>query len=663
MIGTTAIATLAILLPTAPAASRPAADVGRMAEADVLEIACAAHMGQYVMGLRLDPGSAEVAFDDTRRRWVIQFIAPAWAGRARTGTHVVHLLDPARPVFRVAVDDATGTIVEQTILEDGRPVTSMGEALTLVRTSDLVGAWLTRYEGAWLYPEYRVHGGGWLVRVHVDDRRVGNVWVLNGHIVGSEGPWNRPPGRRRALYEAWLRIQPALSFKLVAFLCAAIVLGLLIDPRRLLSVRMLDAIVLTAFVPVMLTLYRLPSVGYLFLMAATVYFVVRALIRVGRARPNGWPQRRPAAALLILLIAVGAWQVAHQSKVERGQSEFAGVMGGAWFYEYGWIPYGHALSGRDVYGPFHFVLYGLAEQAFPCRVSLGTPDIENLKGHADLTASRVLAVLFHVLCVVSLVGLGKRLGGGRHGGLLLAAVYVLLSVGLGRFFTASRVPPAALITAGLWLWPNPVAAALCLGLASADMWFPIFLFPLWLGSFRGRDRARFLATYLAVGAVFLGISLMGPGGPIERFRVLVERAVQREGIAPGKGWLAPTGYFWGLFPVGAVWPAVLRRGVSLVYFAACLFAFWRPRRPGRFALVALSAALIAATQLWKPARGGEYVSWYLPMLLVTLFGAPTTARPADAATAPAPPPAPPPEARIPPAPRRTPPGTAGESGA
>jgi hypothetical protein len=588
----------ACLAATTAAAARLTAD-------QVFDLAQSAPLGQYLLGLRLTVReNAALRFDAAARRWTVDF------------------LHNGRAAFRVVVYDTTGVIVSQAILApDGGPAPSAGDAAAAVRASPLVGAWITRYPAAALEPEYDVRSHRWRVRVLLDGRLVADVWVDRGQVLTDRGPWFPKPGLWGTLDDLWLRLRPAFSFRQVAYLMTLVFLLLVLDGRRLFSARTLDALMLAAFVPAMFALRGEPStrlIGYFTLILGTAWLTARLIYlaavsgqRSAVSGPSGGAWRLP---LLILFVAF-AWQLVNAFEAERSASDYTGLIMGQKLFDTGAMPYGQPLEvlrDDDTYGPVHYLVYGLAERLFPTGVQWSDPALDAKRLLVNLTGAHVVAVLFHVLAIAAIIGISLRpkesdpiFGAAAHGrrpkngvsppdvsslgsdpifgpagasslqpGLRLAACYILLSVALGLFFTSSRVPPAALIAAGLWAFPNPYLAALCLGVATADMWFPIVLFPLWLGAFRGCARLKFLLAYAAVGLVFAATVLVGPGGPVQRARMVYDRVFSRQGTVMSD----MRSQFWALLPASSKVPEIVRNGLSIAYFGLCLAAFWWPRK-------------------------------------------------------------------------------------
>jgi hypothetical protein len=59
--------------------------------------------------------------------------------------------------------------------------------------------------------------------------------------------------------------------------------------------------------------------------------------------------------------------------------------------------------------------------------------------------------------------------------------------------------------------------------------------------------------------------------------------------------------------------------VMAVFLVGVVMLTIFPRKKNIEHLMAHSAAIIVATQLWYPQHGGIYVMWYLPLLLAVVF--------------------------------------------
>ena len=534
-----------------------------------------------------------------------------------------------RPRFQVRLDDATGRILEQTILDDGKSAGTPGEALDVARQYPPLAEYLDGHRAALLDPRYQFGCGTWLVRVLNDDKAVGAVTVWRGRVTVSQGPWDRNQGQGASdpldhLRDTWNDIRPSLSMRDWLYVYVAVFVILILDPRRLISWRTADALALAALLPAGLAIRAWWSFGYAALWIISFYLFVRALLRGLRPKEEGdLPSLAPATnrgrrnALVVLLAVVLIHQAAVFRAADWRTCDYAGLIGGEHLIQRGALPFGGSWSahGMDTYGPVQYLLYGLAAQAFPTRVAFEAFDPETKQPIPAVAGASAVIWVVLLATAGALVVLGRRRTGRWETGLLLAVAFALLAPGLGRLVGGAHRIPGGLICLALAAYPNPYLSGACLGLAVGTLWFPVFLVPLWLGAFRGRrEFGRFAATLAAVLVGVVVLAFLGAQSIPGRLGELYEAAVVRQG-----------GMFRGILLGGGAswWPwegePPTRGMMAAAYVLFSLLLFFVPRRKGPAALAALTAALIVGTQLWKASHRGEYVAWYLPVLLFTLF--------------------------------------------
>jgi hypothetical protein len=225
-------------------------------------------------------------------------------------------------------------------------------------------------------------------------------------------------------------------------------------------------------------------------------------------------------------------------------------------------------------------------------------------------ARRAMAVVCHLIVVAGLIVIGKVHFQDTLAGMAAATFYLMLP------YTGHYVPyllhvwPMALIIWALALYRIPLVAGLLLGLAAGTIYFPVLLFPLWLSFYWGRGAGRFSLGFLGAASLALavtGLILLWSDDLGERIA---------EGIASSdwQPWKVPVAEgFWQ----GVHW--AYRIPVFIAFMAFVLTtAFWpAPKNLGH--VIALSAAVLIGLQFWYADRGGEYVLWYLPLLLLLVF--------------------------------------------
>ena len=224
---------------------------------------------------------------------------------------------------------------------------------------------------------------------------------------------------------------------------------------------------------------------------------------------------------------------------------------------------------------------------------------------------RVLAVLGHLGLVIGLIAVGWKHFDRPIAGLSVATCYLLLPYSRFALVDTGQIIPAAFIVAALVFYTKPSLAGALIGLAAGWMPACIGLLPLWAGFYRRRGFWRFTAVGLAVAATCLILGLTVPG--LDSWaRVLGARSLAEAGLVPGIE--APTtGSFWlGIDPS-------YRLPVLIAYFALVIAVTLLPSEKNLGELIALSAALLVASQFWYLAAGGTLIVLYLPLIILMMF--------------------------------------------
>jgi hypothetical protein len=221
-----------------------------------------------------------------------------------------------------------------------------------------------------------------------------------------------------------------------------------------------------------------------------------------------------------------------------------------------------------------------------------------------------LALACHFAVLAGLVLIGGRHFGDWTAGAAMATLYLLLpytGMNVGQFH---HVWPSAFIVWAVYFYRRHTLSGVLLGMAAGSAFFPLLLFPLWLGFYWRRGAGRFATAFLVAMAVSIGIT--GLALWIDgRFANSLQTALN---MADWQAWKAPqTESLW----LGAHW--AYRLPVFVLFAGFALFiAIW-PSPKNLAHLIALSAAVLIGVQFWYADRGGVYVLWYLPLVLLTAF--------------------------------------------
>jgi hypothetical protein len=233
---------------------------------------------------------------------------------------------------------------------------------------------------------------------------------------------------------------------------------------------------------------------------------------------------------------------------------------------------------------------------------------------------RGLAVGCHLFIAIGLVVIGYRHFQDAHAGMAAATFYLLLpyvyllmphaSLAIGHWW---HVWPMAVMVWAVAAYRLPTVSGGLLGLATGTAYFPLLVFPLWVGFYRGRGQGRFTISFtvtlgLCVGAI---VSILAYN---EELRGNVQWALS---LPDWQAWRKPDdgNSFWTSVPYAWAY-----RMPVFIAFAALVLAtaFW-PSPKNLAHLLALSAAMLIGIQFWYANQGGVYVLWYLPFLLLMVF--------------------------------------------
>ncbi len=225
-------------------------------------------------------------------------------------------------------------------------------------------------------------------------------------------------------------------------------------------------------------------------------------------------------------------------------------------------------------------------------------------------AERGLAMVCHAVVIVGLLMIGWRHFGDITTGVAASALYTLVPYTAYNIGQVHHVWPTAFVVWAIFCYRRPTLAGWLLGLAAGSAVFPALLFPLWFGFFSQRGAARFglmfvLASTMSVGVTALVLWIDGPTG---------QSLVAALHLPGWKPWAAPTTEsIWS----GTHWAYRLPLFVLFVGFLGSV-SIW-PGRKNLSHLIAQSAAVLIGIQFWHADRGGLYVLWYLPLLLLMVF--------------------------------------------
>jgi hypothetical protein len=449
----------------------------------------------------------------------------------------------------------------------------------------------TRGAGRWQVSFFRDKKE--VVQVYVDDRSGAVTEQWSGDQVAWRMARGYPGAFGRKLNAPYVWIP----------LCVLFILPF-VDFRRPLRLLHLDLLVLLSF-GASHAFFNSGDIGVSVPLAYPVlaYLLVRVLLagfrpreRPGRLVPHvplGW-----LAVALVLLVAFRiALNVVDSNVIDVG---YAGVIGADRIVD-GDQLYGEGFSEDvehgDTYGPVNYLLYVPFEQAM--RWS-GAWD--------DLPAAHGAAIAFDLLAIGGLLLLGRMLRSGREGRALGVALAYAWAAYPYTAFVLETNANDTLVALGCiaaligFAGRSAVTSGIAIGLGAASKFATLALAPLFA-------RRRPLVFGLVVAATLALVVL--PFIPDGGLREMYDRTI---GYQAGRG--SPFSIWGQVDSLGWLQAAVKAAAIGLALLVAFL-----PRHPDARQVAALGAAVLIAFQLAVTHWFYLYVVWFVPFVLVAIFGA------------------------------------------
>jgi hypothetical protein len=522
------------------------------------------------------------------------FGALMWAASAQAATTTAAAVVPGTPV----------QVLSLTKPPAGYRMTA-GEVLAIARRDPRVTTELRRHPLAQPY-EYTKGAPTWqvswfsatrpsreLMQVYIDDDTgvVTQVWT------GFQVAWTMArgyPGAFGRRVNAWYIWLP---------LCALFVAPFL-PWRRRPTLLHLDLLMLLGF-SISLAFFNHAAIGlsvplvYPFL----IYLMVRMLaLAFGRGRPRepltiAVPFQWLAIATVFLMAFRIGLNILNSNVIDVG---YAGVIGADK------LIHGHALYGGwptdnlygDTYGPVSYYFY------VPFRLIFGWSGTWD-----SLPAAHAASIFFDLATLGGLIVLGRRLRGNALAAILAYAwaAYPFTLYAMNSNTNDSLV--AALLVAALLVITSAPGRGVAAALAGMTKFAPFALAPLLMRGTDEHPRERSLAAYvIAFGAtVFVVMLPVVLKGDLHAFWT--------DSIVYQSNRMTPFSV-WGLW--GGL-GGLQRLLQGAVIGLAVLVAFY-PERRGVVEVAALSAAVVIALQLTVTYWLYPYIVWFLPGVLVALFG-------------------------------------------
>jgi hypothetical protein len=223
---------------------------------------------------------------------------------------------------------------------------------------------------------------------------------------------------------------------------------------------------------------------------------------------------------------------------------------------------------------------------------------------------RTLAMCCHAAVVIGLLMMGLRHFQDRAAGIGMATLYLLIPYTAYNISQLHHVWPTAFLVWAIYFYKRPITAGWLLGLAAGSSLFPILLLPLWIGFYFRRGAGRFSLAFLSAATVSVGVTslILWLGG---------EQGLGLFSALNLEEWLP-----WKFSSVESIWKGAhwaYRMPIFVLFVGLlCGITVW-PNPKNLSHLIALSAAVLIGVQFWYADRGGVYVLWYMPLLIMMVF--------------------------------------------
>ena len=393
---------------------------------------------------------------------------------------------------------------------------------------------------------------------------------------------------------------------------------------------------------------RIAPWGFTVIYLTTAAYTTWGLTLALRGSSLRWNPNLPARGLRTLVVFILLLNTVVVFGRRPDDTGYYSNLGARRWAETGVLPYGDLkLHGPNAPGFGAAATYGplLYASHLPAQWLIGTTSNPAEADPMDESYVRPKIVSTQLTCFVFyLLGLGAlfMIVGDLRGpavgwgavALYAASPYVIGLGGdefvIGGLAFISHIAPVSVMLLAFMASKRPMLSGVLLAAAAGVLFFPLFVFPAWLGwrVWRREGAGRFALGFIGAGvaiAVLVVAFTPAPEGSNAIAMFLSSTLEHQEGVGL-RQYGASTFGFWGTHPgLASFWQAPLWGTFSLfkpsflVYAAFCLAMFFLARGRSLAQLAGLTAALTAGVQLWKTHAAGSYVEWYLPFLIVALL--------------------------------------------
>lgn len=346
---------------------------------------------------------------------------------------------------------------------------------------------------------------------------------------------------------------------------------------------------------------RLEFQGYVWLFAAAGYWMLRCLTDLALTRRPRIEPNLNVSGLAVLAVALFGFMLYEVLTKDLGGPSRSRPPNGARSTERQNSGPADANRATPIFmTPVWAMVNGVTDR-FQRDGSMAPSELE-------LAVARSTASLCHLFIMAGLFLIGWKHFDSSLYGMGMATLYLLLPMTAINVEKVDHLLPSVFLVWALLCYRMPMLSGGLFGLSLLYI-FPVFLLPLWVSYYWRRGAARFaVSAFLMAGLLALVIRWTEPSNS----------ALQL--------WAASTAWkAWDFRPtpdsLGFWSPATqfFRLPIFVTFLAlVSASAIW-PRSKNLADLIGLSAAIVLGIQFWYANRGGVYVHWFLPMLILIAF--------------------------------------------
>ena len=235
------------------------------------------------------------------------------------------------------------------------------------------------------------------------------------------------------------------------------------------------------------------------------------------------------------------------------------------------------------------------------------PETESSIGRF-VVAAKSLAIASQVLLVIGLVFFGSQFFNSFRTGIGMAVIYLMLPYSAVYTGYVLHTLPATLMVWALVAIRRPMVSGIFIGLAIGVSYYPIFLLPLWVSFFWEKGLRPFLMGALIAVVVCVTGLIFTSASPLD-FLLQLQ--------AMFGFWIPRMEGLDGIWSLG--WDQSYRLPILVTFVALCVsFAAW-PQQKTVAVLMSYTCVIMIGVQFWHGYGGGEYMAWWIPMALMTIF--------------------------------------------